>query len=343
MYVQLLAGGQRFLYDVGNLAELKAHALDHLRTLLPSAADIQIFYRVPVATHGDATVVLVNSESDFQVGLQVWNDSIRPLQLARQEPLLASFEAVPSSVEPNPPATTTASAAPSSYVTPKKKSTRAPAPDTTADVSSILPDTPQQLQQSVGAAGQGTVAVVGTDWYHSREKASTLLSSFAPESPTDPPTIRITLRAGQASSRIRFDPYNRPDVNELRQVVQSELLRRLAPEERDRIVAGTSNCTIKFLMYVNTPAAPVDVDVEDNTDVTFVCDEIKKYGNDYSVQLMCEWVDATEVPCAREDVRLVETDLVEVVLPPRSALTFNLAHTPKREHHEVKGIDMGEE
>lgn len=340
MYVQLLVGGQRFLYDVGNLVELKTHALEHLRTLFPAAVDMQILYRVPVATHGDATVVYVNSESDFQVGLQVWNDSIRPLQLARQEPLLAAFEALASSgapqtvISPLPPAT--GSGAPSSFVTPKKKSTRAPAPDnSTADVSSILPSTPQQVQQQPTA--------IGTDWYHSREKASNLLSSFAPESPTDPPTIRITLRAGQASSRIRFDPYNRPDVNDLRQMVQSELLRRLTSAEQEQILSGMSNSTVKFLMYVNTPAAPVDIDVEDDTDVTFVCDEIKKYGNDYSVQLMCEWVDATEVPCAREDVRLVETDLVEVVLPPRSALTFNLAHTPKREHHEVKGIDMGEE
>lgn len=359
MYIQLFVDNEKFLYEVSSFEELRARTLEHLGPLL-SSTSLRLVYRVPLSPHStDTSVVPVNSEVDFQVSIQVWDDSIRPLQLSRQEPLLPTYEAMVDAAVPiaSPVAQSAIAAinksvrkrtpalsasadgdslssisthAPSSFITPKKSS-RAPAPTSDTPESAVV-----VIPEPVAATSKN--GFIDTDWYRSHDKANTLLSSFQPSSPQECPTIRITLRAGQASARVRFDPYNRPDINELRTVAQAELLRRLSSGEKEAIMEGTSSGTIKFLLYVNTPSTPVDIDVEDNADVAFVCDEIKKFGNDYSVQLICEWIDSTEVPCAREEIRLVETDLVEVVLPPRSALTFNLAHTPKREHHEPKSV-----
>lgn len=350
--VQLCVDGSGLLYEVSGFEDLKRRAGVHFPWLAGNDA-LALSYTDP----NDASNVLVSNERDFAKALVVWDQQIRHLQLQRREPILPTFSVVRS-----PPA--------GSSVLPTGGKKRAPPSETPGERLKSAPppagsDAPPSLSESdssqtpnmktvensaaLPATSIIATSTVSTDWYHSHEVAQSLLANFKKFDPIEPPSIRATLRGGQASCRVPFDPFYRPDVGELKLRVQSALMRVLPPAEQDRLHAAVGDGSVKFLLYASTPSAPVDLDVDDNTDIAVICDEIKRINrdrdvyDDFSVQLIAEWVSCDELPEVCDDPRLFSGDdarlptqsmlLEEVLLPPRSALSVNLAHTPKRERH----------
>lgn len=353
-----ISDGQ-LLYDVSSLAELRSRAAVHF--LMKPSQQLKLSYREPEVSSGGSVVgfndVEVKNETDFSAAIRVWDVRIRPVQLQRREALLPTFFATVVDVF-NPPTISAATAI---------KKQRAPAMN-----KALNPNESVQEDQSTATvllspvrplAGDDTSMVgnvvyaskvappvVDTDWYKSHQFALQLLGSFQQSDPEDPPSIRVTLRGGQCSCRVPFNAYNRPDSDVLKNSVQAALLQRLSPADQKRITSGMADGTLQFLMYATTPSSDVDIDVDDNADVALLCEEIKALNrdrdvpDDFSVQLVAEWVELADVPQVRTEPRFVSTDLVdEVVLPPRSALSVNLAHTPKRERHEIKSFAPDDE
>lgn len=184
------------------------------------------------------------------------------------------------------------------------------------------------------------------------------------------PTLRVTVHGGEGSFLVPFDPYCRPDFEEWKETIRREMCQRQIPsswfDKNNKTPFPMANlsltATIPQKASVGQRAATttttstgftssfVDIDVEDNGDITVLCntlkdqqqqqpqgqtkeveDDLSAYGV-FLTATVAEPLTEDEHYRTQEEQRCADQSSIldTVVLQDFQELQVNLAHTPPR-------------
>jgi hypothetical protein len=340
------SGPLTVLLDVNGYGDLKQQVEETFARFLDAGMELDVYYTFPYrGEHIDVSVRCEKGLETFFKLCREEKDAIPATLFVRECPPLA----MPSPKSPQrtvqvqateSPAPTYAPAEANGQAGPRKSALRKSArPGESADASAPSPTSAEPEPNGPPKVEPlKPLYTSSSDPYANHSTAQQLLQSFRPSDPEPPSSLRAILRDGVASALVPFNAYNPPGVERLYKLVQMAL--------SPKIIAmsdAVDPASVKWLVSATSPHSDNDVDLDDDNDVMFVGNLVKKYG-ELEVQLIVDLVNAdTGSPhryrAAPESTILnamehgyVEPEYVE-------NLQVNLVHTPQKVKMRQKELD----